>query len=211
MPDEPVPRKPASPPRNSQHPAPRQPVRPEYSAGHVPITEEFDSAKRTLPPVAPVAIALVVVAIVVGIIAFAFRAKPVAQGGIDAVYVSTQPGQPNIFVPIQVTLRNVTDKTIYVKEISATVKTDQGEQSDTGAASTDYERYFAAFPDLKEHSTQPLVVETKIAPGAEQKGTVLVSFPLTKEQFEARKDLTVTIQPYDQREIVLREKSTAAK
>jgi hypothetical protein len=190
---------------------PRKVTAPQYSAGHVPITEEFDSAKRSLPPAAPVAIALVVVGIVVAIIAFAFRAKPVAQGGIDAVYVSTQPGQPNIFVPIQVTLRNVTNKTLYIKEVSATVKTDQGEQSDTGASSTDYERYFAAFPDLKEHSTQALVVETKIAPGAEQKGTVLVSFPLTKEQFDARKDLTVTVQPYDQREIVLREKSSSPK
>src|SRR5436305_1926279 len=100
---------------------------PQYSAGHVPITEEFDSAKRSLPPAAPVAIALVVVAIVVGVIAFVFRAKPVAQGGIDAVYVSAQPGQPNIFVPIQVTLRNVTNKTLYIKDINATVKTDQGE------------------------------------------------------------------------------------
>ncbi len=198
------------PPKAANQP-PREPGRPQFSAGHVPITEEFDSAKRTLPPAAPVAIALVVVAIVVAIIAFAFRAKPVAQGGIDAVYVSTQPGQPNIFVPIQVTLRNVTDKTIYIKEIGASVKTDQGEQSDTAAASSDYARYFAAFPDLKEHSTQALVVETKIAPGAEQKGTVLVSFPMTKEQFDARKDLTVTIQPYDQREIVLREKSATAK
>lgn len=190
---------------------PRQVPKPQYSAGHVPITEELDSAKRTLPPIAPVAIALLVVAIVVGIIAFTFRAKPVAQGGIDAVYVSTQPGQPNIFVPIQVTLRNVTDKTLYIKDISATVKTDQGDQSDTGASSTDYKRYFAAFPDLKEHSTQALVVETKIAPGAEQKGTVLVSFPLTKEQFDARKDLIVTVQPYDQREIVLREKGVPTK
>ena len=68
-----------------------------------------------------------------------------------------------------------------------------------------------AYPDLKEHATQPLVVETKIAPGAEQKGAVLVSFPVTKEQFDARKDLNVTIEPYDQNPIVLREKSAPAK
>jgi hypothetical protein len=45
----------------------------------------------------------------------------------------------------------------------------------------------------------------------EQKGSVLVSFPVTKEQFDARKDLSVTIEPYDQAPIVLREKATAAK
>ena len=112
---------------------------------------------------------------------------------------------------IQVTLRNVVEKTLYIKDIQADVTTDQGKLSDTAASPTDYDRYFDAFPDLKEHSTQALVVETKIAPGAEQKGTVLVSFPLTKEQFDARKDLTVTIQPYDQNAIVLHEKSATAK
>jgi hypothetical protein len=190
---------------------PPKSVKPEYDAGHVPITEELDSAKRTLPPAAPVAIALVAVAIVVAIIAFAFRAKPVAQGGIDAVYVSVQPNQPNIFVPIQVTLRNVGEKTLYIKDVKADLKTEQGELSDTAASPTDYERYFTAFPDLKEHSTQALVVETKIAPGAAQKGTVLVSFPVTKEQFDARQELTVIIQPYDQNAIVLREKGAQAK
>jgi hypothetical protein len=188
---------------------PRKPAPRQFDAGHVPITEELDSAKRSLPPMAPVAIALAVVAIVVGIIAFTFRAKPVAQGGIDAVYVSVLPNQPNIFVPIQVTLRNVSNKTLYIKDITATLKTDQGENSDTAASSSDYERYFAAFPDLKEHSTQALVVETKIAPGAEQKGTVLVSFPVTKDQFDTRKDLSVTVVPYDQSPIVLREKGAA--
>ena len=59
--------------------------RPEYDAGHVPITEELDSAKRTLPPAAPVAIALVVVAIVVGIIAYTERSTPVSKGGIEGV------------------------------------------------------------------------------------------------------------------------------
>ena len=189
---------------------PRKPQPPQYDAGHVPITEEFDSPKRTLPPAAPVAIALVVVAIVVGIIAFLFRAKPVAQGGIDAVYFSEPANMTNGMVLLQVTLRNVGDKTLYIKTITANLKTDQ-ELSDNAASPSDYERYFLAYPDLKEQLTQPLVVETKIAPGAEQKGTVLVSFPVTKEQFDARKDLNVTIEPYDQNPIVLREKGVTAK
>ena len=190
--------------------SPQKPRAREYDAGHVPITEEFDSAKRMLPPAAPVAIALVVVAIVVGIIAFLFRAKPVAQGGIDAVYFSEPTNMTNGMVLLQITLRNVGDKTLYIKTITANLKTDQ-DLSDNAASSSDYERYFMAYPDLKEHSTQPLVVETKIAPGAEQKGTVLVSFPVTKEQFDARKDLNVTIEPYDQNAIVLREKGALTK
>jgi len=183
---------------------------PQFDAGHVPITEEFDSAKRMLPPAAPVAIALAVVAIVVGIIAYAFRAKPVAQGGIDAVFFSEPEGMTNGMVLLQVTLRNVGSKTLYIKAIKANLKTDQ-ELSDDAASPTDYDRYFMAYPDLKEHATSALVVEMKIPPGGEQKGSVLVSFPVTKEQFDARKDLNVTIEPYDQNPIVLREKTAPTK
>ena len=185
--------------------------KPQYDAGHVPITEEFDSAKRSLPPAVPVAIALAVVAIVVGVIAFVERSKPVAQGGIDTVFASQPPNMSNTMVALQVTLRNVSDKTLYIKSISANLKTDQGDQSDDAASPSDYDRYFSAYPDLRQHATQPLTVETKIAPGAEQKGTVLVAFPVTEQQFSARKDLYVTIVPYDQNSILLREPSAAAK
>ncbi len=191
---------------------PAKPAAPQYDAGHVPITEEFDSAKRTLPPAAPVAIALVVVAIVVGIIAYIERSKPVAQGGIDAVYFSQPANMPSPMILLEVTLRNVTDKTLYIKNISANLKTDQGDQSDEAANVSDFDRYLTAYPDLRQHKGTPLVVETKIQPGAEQKGTVLVSFPVSQQQFDARKDLSVTIEPYDQNALVLREKSaTPAK
>jgi hypothetical protein len=183
--------------------------RPEYDAGHVPITEELDSAKRTLPPAAPVAIALVVVAIVVGIIAYTERSKPVAQGGIDGVYFSQPANMPSPMILLEVTLRNVGDKTLYVKNISANLRTDQGDQSDEAASASDFDRYLSAYPDLLRHKGAPLVVEMKIQPGAEQKGTVMVSFPVNQQQFDARKDLSVTIEPYDQKAIVLREKSAA--
>ena len=41
----------------------------EPDAGHIPITEEFDSPKHTMPDKAPVIIALLLVAIVVGVVA----------------------------------------------------------------------------------------------------------------------------------------------
>ncbi len=187
------------------------PPEPQYDAGHVPITEEFDSPKRSLPPAVPVAIALAIVAIVIGIIAFVERSKPVAQGGIDAVYASQPANMTNTMVLLQVTVTDVGDKALYIKSISANLKTDQGDQSDDAASASDYDRYFSAYPELRQHSTQPLTVETKIMPGAEQKGTVLVAFPVTEQQFNTRKDINVTIVPYDQNPIVLRERNAAAK
>ena len=181
----------------------------EFDAGHVPITEEFDSAKRTLPPVAPLAVALVVVVIFIVGVAYIFRSKPVAQGQIDQAFAMQQPDNPYSMVLMQVTLRNIGDKTLYIKEIKSDIMTEQGESSDDAASAVDYGRYLQAFPDLQPYATEPLKVETKIPPGGEVKGSVMVAFPITKEQFYARKDLNVTIFPYDQKAIVLHEKGGA--
>ena len=184
---------------------PAKPAAPQFDAGHVPITEEMDSPRRTLPAAVPIVIALVLVLVVIGIVMYAFRPKPIAQGGIDTVYFSQPENMTSPMLLLQVTLRNVGDRTLYIKSINANLKTDQGDQSDDAASPSDYDRYFMAYPDLKEHATQPLQVEMKIPPGGEQKGTVMVSFPVTRAQFDARKDLNVAIQPYDQNLIVLRE------
>jgi hypothetical protein len=177
----------------------------EFDAGHVPITEEFDSAKRTLPAVAPLAAALIVVVVFIVGVAYIFRAKPVAQGGIDNVFFSQQKDQPTSMVAIQVSLRAVGEKPLYIKNIKADLKTADNEYSDEAASPSDYERYFQAYPDVKEHAMKALAVETKIAPGSEERGTVIVAFPVDRMQFDSRKSLTVTIEPYDQRPIVLKE------
>jgi hypothetical protein len=183
---------------------------PETSPSRGPAYEEFGTAKRSLPPVAPVAIAIVLVAVVVAIIAYTQRAKPVAHGNIDGVWFSQPANMPSPMILVAFTLRNVSDKTLYVKDISAAVKTDQGDQSDEAASASDYDRYLTAYPDLAGHG-RPLQVETKIQPGAERKATVLVTFPITQQQFDSRRDLTVTIDAYDQKPIVLHDQSGAAK
>ena len=182
----------------------------DFDAGHVPITEEFDSAKRTLPPVAPLAVALFVVLVFILGVAYIFRSKPVAQGQIDRAFAMQQENNAYSMVMMQVRLHNIGDKTLYIKEIKASIVTDQGESTDDAASAVDYGRYLQAFPDLQIYASDPLKVETKIAPGGEAKGSVLVAFPITKEQFYARKDLSVTIVPYDQKSIVLHEKGQAS-
>lgn len=172
--------------------------------------DEFGTATRNLPPVAPVAVAIVLVAVVVAILVYINRAKPTAQANIDSMYFSQPAGMPNPMILFVVTVRNIGDKTLYIKSINAAVQTDQGNQSDDAAAARDYERYLAAYPDLAGHG-KPLEVEMKIPPGAVQQGTVLISPPVTKEQFDARKDSTVTIEPYDQRTLVIHEKAAPPK
>ncbi|HZP24908.1 MAG TPA: hypothetical protein VFB04_15795 [Terriglobales bacterium] len=191
---------------NPKPPGEMQPAPVSQAPGY----DEFGTAKRNLPPAAPVAIALVVVAIIVGIVAYTQRAKPAAQGHIDGVWFSQPAGMSSPMLLLEITLHNSSDKIFYIKSIQAAIKTDQGEQSDEAASASDYSRYLQAYPELGGHSPA-LQVETKIPPGGEQKGSVMVTFPITQQQFDARKDLTVTIEPYDQRPVVLHEKSGADK
>lgn len=181
----------------------------EFDAGHVPITEEFDSAKRSLPAVAPLAAALVVVVVFIVGVGYIFRSKPIAQGQIDQAFAMQQEDKPYSMVLLQVTVRNAGDKPLFIKEIKSDIMTDQGESVDDAASAVDYSRYLQAFPDLQMYATEPLKVETKIPPGGQVKGSVMVAFPITKDQFYARKDLNVTILPYDQKAIVLHEKGQA--
>jgi hypothetical protein len=185
----------------SDQPVPPPPQSPTPPA---PITEfhigdEFGTAKRNLPPAGIVLICLAVVAVIVGIFAFKERQKPQGAGSIDFVAAADVPGQNMILAAITMTLRNTADKPLWIKNLKAHLTTADGSTFDDAAASAvDLDRYYQGFPALKESSEPPLSPETKLPAGAQQRGTIIVSFKVTKEAFDQRKSLTVTIQPYDQ-------------
>ena len=163
------------------------------------IGDEFGTAKRNLPPARIVLISIVAVAVVVGIIAFVQRAKPQGAGSINFVSAVDVPGQNRVLVAITFTLRNTTDKSLWVHTLKGELTTADGHAyEDEAASAVDLDRYYQLFPALKESSEPPISPETKLPPGTEKRGTILVSFPLSSHQFDARKMLTVTIQPYDQ-------------
>ena len=179
---------------------------PAPDAGHIPITEEMDSAKWTLPPVLPVVIVLTGLALIVGLAAYLLRAKPGASGAITGVYAAESPDKSSSMVLLQVKVANIGDKPLWVRNIKAQLKTDQGEWSDDAASPVDFARYFQAFPALGEHQSPPLKPETKITPGGQAEGMVLVSFPVSKDVFDKRKSLAVALENYDRRPLVIAEK-----
>lgn len=185
-------------------PKPGKPAEEPTDLAHVPMSEEFDKAKWTLPPWQPVAVALAIVAVIVAIFSFATRAKPPGGGGIqNVVAVPIAPGD-SVLVAVTLTLSNSSKKPLWIHDIKAHLKTDKGEWTDDSATAVDSERYFQAFPDLKQNAGPIIKPEDKIAVGGQQQGTVVFSFPVTKEQFEQRKSLSVAVQPYDQpRAVVL--------
>jgi hypothetical protein len=197
MPDDTPVSQPSSAPPQESVPTPAAPQAPAAEPGTpFNIGDEFGTAKRNLPPAKIVLIGLAIVLVVGAIIVFT-QSRPPGSGSIDDVGAVDIPGQGAVLVTINVTVGNDSKKMLYIHTLKAKLTTDK-DYEDEAASPVDFERYFQAFPALKPHAIKPLTVETKIEPGAETRGTIMVSFPVTLDAFNARKSLTAVIQPYDQ-------------
>jgi hypothetical protein len=162
------------------------------------IADEFGTAKRNLPPAKVVVLAVVGVLIVVAIASFLKRAKPQASGSLDNVVAVAVPGQNTTMVALTFTVRNTSDKILYVHSIQGKIKTVSEEASAEAVSAVDFDRYFQAFPALKNGAQPPLVPETKLQPGEVVTRTVMVGIPVTLDAFNQRQSVTVVIWPYDQ-------------
>lgn len=199
MPDNANPNPPAgNPPPPAAAPAPAS----QPNAGHTPLTEEFDSAKWTLPPIVPVLVALALVAIAVTVIVLSNRTKPSASLAITKVAAADMQG--STMTAIQVKLDNQIDKPLWIKNISAEIETPDGQKhNDNAAPSMEAARYIAAFAPLQEAKADLLKEELKIPSGTSYNGVAVFSYPVEKKDFDARKSLTLRIQLYDNPTLVV--------
>jgi|SRR5579862_401228 len=171
------------------------------SAQHGPtihIGDEFGTAERNLPPVKILLFAIAGVLIVVGIASFFERAKPQGAGSLDNVTAVDLPGQNSVLVALTFTLRNTGKKSLWVHNVAGKLVAPGGESTGDAVSAIDFDRYYQAFPALKENALTALSPEDKLQPGQEIKRTVMVSFPVTLDGFNHRKSVSVVVQPYDQ-------------
>jgi len=181
----------------SPPPAP-SPATPTQPAIPFNIGEEFGTAKRNLPPVKILLIGAAIIAVIAGIIAFVQRPQSAATGSIDDVVSVEVPNQNLTMVAINVSLQNNGKKPYLIRTIKADLDSGSGTFSNDAASPVDFDRYFQAFPTLKQHALNPLEREAQIEPGGQAQGTIIVGFPVTPDAFINRKSLKVEIQPYYQ-------------
>jgi len=135
--------------------------------------------------------------------ALTHRAHALSSGTIDDVVVIPMQGQDMVMVAINVSVQNNEDKPSWIHAIQAATDVGGNKLTDEAAPAVDAQRYFQAFPDLKQHALNILTTETRLNPGSKIAGTIVVSFPVTADAFSARKSLTVTITPYDELPVVI--------
>jgi len=190
-------------PQTTQQPSP-QPQPPVSPArGAAPNVYEMDSSRPSL--IVPILIAVVVIAICAMALVYFTRIPPVASGKIEKVVPVEQVTKDRVLVTIETSVRNQAQHDIFVRSVDAKITTPQGEASDVPAPVTDLQRYFSAYPALKESDAPPLADNFKISPGQEQRGMFVVGFPVTKDAFEKRQSLEVTIHFYNQRPLVIKQ------
>jgi hypothetical protein len=198
MPDEhsgtPTPPSPPSPPA-APPPKPGLDIGPGVG---ISVAQDMASPERKLPPAKTVLIVLGCLAVVLAIYGFVGRAKPQGMGSVDNVAVVEVPNQNSVLVALTVTLHNSGEKPLWIHNIEGKLKMPDNEYSDDAASAVDFDRYFQAFPALKQNAATPLMPETKILPGNEVHGTVIVSFPVTQDAFNKHQSVSVVVHPYDQ-------------
>lgn len=162
------------------------------------IGEEFGTARKTLPPAKIVLISVAAIAVIAAVVSFVQKPRQSATGTIDNVVVVQIPTQNQVMVAIGLSIHNHGKNPYVVHDIKADLEANNKSFSDEAASAVDFDRYFQAFPALKEHARDPLKLETRIEPGGDLKGTIIVSFPVAADAFTNRKSLTVTIWPAEQ-------------
>ena len=164
----------------------------------IDIGEEYGTAKKNLPPAKIVLIAIAVVAVVVIFASFLKRATPQAAGTLDNIAAVDITGQSSTMVALTFTLHNTSDKILYVHNIQSSIKAPSGDATADAVSAIDFDRYFQAFPALKNGAQPALTPETKIQPGETVTRSIIVAFPKTLDAFNQRQSISVIVWPYDQ-------------
>jgi hypothetical protein len=187
----------SEPTRVPASPTPATP--PAASAGPtINIGEEYGTAKKNLPPVKIVLIAVGAVLVVVLIASLLKRPKPQAAGSLDNVMAVEIPEQTSTMVALTFTLHNTSEKAFYVRTLGGSLKTASGESSADAVSAVDFDRYFQAFPMLKNGAQPALAPETEIPVGSSVTRTIIVAFPVTLDSFNQRQSVSVVIWPYNE-------------
>lgn len=167
------------------------------------IGEEYGTARKNLPPAGILAICIAVVLVVVAVYSLTHRAHALSTGSIDDVTAVAVPGQDMVMVAINITVHNNSDKPSWIHTIQAALDTGKDKFTDDASPEVDAQRYFQAFPALKQHAIKFLLPEARLDAQSKTSGMIVVSFPVKQEVFDARKSLTVTITPYDELPVVI--------
>lgn len=175
--------------------------------------EELDDAARgeeltkgTSHVVWATVAATVLVTIAIAIYFIAGQKPPAVTGDIVAVWAyphhtetpgldangapKVQESFDQVLVFTEVRLRNQSKIPLYLLSVMTNAAVDDGMHSSYAASRSDYDRVFLAYPGIPVPHGPGLPLDLSLDPGHTVDGTFVSSFRLTKQQWDARKNLS---------------------
>src|SRR5258707_12407783 len=99
--------------------------------------------------------------------------------GVRAGFFPIWGGDPaSVLATIQSTVRNDTDKPLFIRNLKGQLKANGQTYDDVPAEEVDYERNFQSYPDPIQHASAVLNPETRIVPGLQAPCTLVLAFSL---------------------------------
>jgi hypothetical protein len=149
-------------------------------------------------PIIPIVIGLVVVGLVAAAAFQVLGMRPVGSAKINSINAIELPSKDRVAVEIDLSVQNTTDKPLRYHSLDVKLVTPQETFKDEPASIVEVPRIYGAYPALRQAKSEPLKGDTVLTPGATVNGAVILAFPVTKQAFESRKSLEVTVFFYDE-------------
>jgi hypothetical protein len=109
-----------------------------------------------------------------------------------------------MMVLAHVRLHNPNQAPIRIEDDWAVVTLPDGETRRSLAANaSDFEKVFVAYPQLAPLRMEPLRRDTVVQPGQTVDGLVIFSYPLSREQWDSRKSMQLTLELDNSKDVTL--------
>jgi hypothetical protein len=154
------------------------------------------------------AIATVVVSVAIGLYVWIGQKPPAAVGTVEQVWArpmhtetsgfdaagAPMPKQSfdQVLVFARVKLHNQSDKPLFLHQVMANATMGDGIHTSYAAIPSEYDRVFVAYPELAPLHGNSLPSETTLEAGQTIEGTFVSAFRMSKQEWDARKNLNFT-------------------
>jgi hypothetical protein len=164
-------------------------------------------------------IAAILVTIIIAFVVLATQKPPVVKGEIVQVWAHPNHvvtsgfdanGDPmpkqsfdQVLVFARVKLTNQSKSPLVLEDVLANLNQADGILSVSAGSTGQYDQVFLAYPELTVPHSNPLSPHATIEPGQSVEGTVFWIFRMSRQEWEARKDLNFTFRLQYQANLVL--------
>jgi hypothetical protein len=144
---------------------------------------------------------------------------PAATGDIEQIWIHPQHteskgfdanGAPmpvesfdQIYVFALVKLHNQSNQPLFLRNAMVNTTLADGIRSSYAATAADYDRVFIAYKDMPVPHGQALSLQSTLNPGQTVEGTIVSAFRMSKQEWDAGKDLSFTVGIQYQPDLVL--------